>query len=96
MADVAAINGGSGIPAQSKVPQAADAISRKAEEFEAMFLGAFVNEMMKDSMPKTMNGGHGEEVFHSFLGNEIGAQMARNGDYGIAESVERAMRAYGK
>lgn len=66
-----------------------------AVEFEGMFLGLVVNEMMKDTMPATMNGGGGEEMFSSLLGDAIGTSMARSGGVGIAASVERAIRAYG-
>lgn len=65
-----------------------------ARDFEAMFLGLVVNEMMKDAMPETMNGGVGEEMFTSLMGNAIGARMAEAGGVGIAASVEEAMRAY--
>lgn len=70
-------------------------LSRTAVEFEAMFLGTVVNEMMKETMPTTMNGGHGEEMFRSLLGNEIGREIAEAGGVGIAASVEQALRAYG-
>lgn len=82
-------------PAPGQPARAADEISRTAVEFEAMFLGTVVNEMMKDTMPKTMNGGHGEEMFRSLLGNEIGREIAESGGVGIAASVEQALRAYG-
>lgn len=72
-----------------------DDIARTAVEFEGMFLGLVVNEMMKNAMPKSMNGGFGEEIFSSLLGDEIGKSMAGAGGIGVAASVERAMRAYG-
>lgn len=85
-------------PVRATAPAAPvqDEISRTAQEFEAMFLGMVVNEMMKGTQPETMNGGHGEEMFRSLLGDEIGASMAKAGGIGIAETMERAMRAYGR
>lgn len=82
-------------PSEGRGGPAPDKISKTAVEFEAMFLGTVVNEMMKDTMPKTMNGGHGEEMFRSMLGNEIAREIAESGGVGIAASVEQAMRAYG-
>lgn len=70
--------------------------SALAVEFEAVFLSQVVNEMLETSAPKTMNGGHGEEMFQSFLGNEIGRIMAETGGVGIAQSVDRALEAYKK
>ena len=85
------------LPAADTAARAArgDAAARAAVEFEGMFLGLVVNEMMKDTMPAAMNGGRGEEMFSSLLGEAIGASMARSGGVGIAASVERAIRAYG-
>lgn len=70
------------------------AIARAAKEFEAVFLGMAVNEMIKETMPSEMNGGRGEEMFRSFLGNEIGAVLAEDGGIGIARSVAASMKAY--
>ena len=70
------------------------AVARAAKEFEAVFLGMAVNEMMKETMPSEMNGGRGEEMFRSFLGNEIGKVMAETGGIGIAGSVAASLRAY--
>lgn len=90
------------VPAALPRPQAGagtgpdDEISRTARDFEAMFLGTVVNEMMKGTGPSTMNGGHGEEMFRSFLGNEIGREIAESGGVGIAPGIEQAMRAYRK
>lgn len=75
-------------------PEKQDDIAQAAEDFESAFLGMVVNEMMKGTMPETMNGGQGEEMFRSLLGNEIGKQISQSGGIGIARSVEDKMRAY--
>jgi len=80
-------------PAQANSPLDRE-IRRAAVEFESVLLGQFVNEIMKDTMPTTMNGGHGEELFRTFLGNEIGRSMAESGGIGLAPTIEEAMRAY--
>ncbi|WP_411839723.1 rod-binding protein [Paracoccus sp. ME4] len=77
--------------AQTPRSAAADA----ATEFEAMMLGTMVNDMMKDTMPKTMNGGMGEEMFRSVLGNEIGRIMAETGGIGLAERIRASMEKSG-
>lgn len=78
------------------LPNAPDPVKKASKDFEAAFLGMVVNEMMKGTMPETMNGGQGEEMFRSLLGNEIGKQIAQSGGIGIATSVEEKMRAYQK
>lgn len=70
--------------------------SKEARELEGVFLGLVVNEMLESSAPKTMNGGHGEELFRSFLGNEIGAVIAETGGVGLAADIDRSMKAYQK
>jgi flagellar protein FlgJ len=67
-----------------------------AKEFEAVFLGLVVNEMMKDTMPTTMGGGQGESMFRSYLGNAIGEEISESGGIGIARSIESKMKAYGE
>lgn len=71
-------------------------IKAAADEMEAVFLGMVVNEMMKETMSENMSGGHGEEMFRSLLGNEIGAEIAKSTDLGIARSIEEGLRAYKK
>lgn len=80
----------------AKVSAGSQDVSEAAVEFEAMFLGTVVNEMLTDSAPTTMNGGFGEEMFRSLLGNEIGRQIAEGGGVGIAASVDQAIKAYSR
>jgi Rod binding domain-containing protein len=70
--------------------------SEAAENFEAVFLGMVVNEMMKETMPSTMNGGQGEEMFRSLMGNAIGEQIAQSGGIGLTDTIEAQMKAYAK
>lgn len=94
--DAAARNNNMAGVGTAKVLPPAQKPSALAVEFEGVFLSQVVNEMLKSSAPKTMNGGHGEEMFQSFLGNEIGMIMAKTGGVGIAQSVDRALEAYKK
>lgn len=75
------------IPVQPALPKP----SAQARELEAVFLGMVVNEMLEASAPKTMNGGHGEAMFRSFLGSEIGAIMAETGGVGLAEQFDKSI-----
>ncbi|MFG6082808.1 rod-binding protein [Paracoccus litorisediminis] len=70
--------------------------SSEARQLEGVFLGMVVNEMLAASAPKTMNGGHGEEMFRTFLGNEIGLAISESGGIGLAEDIDRSMGAAGK
>lgn len=80
------------VPRPEMQPASPDpATVRAATEFEAMMLGTMVNDMMKDTMPKTMNGGMGEEMFRSFLGNEIGRIMAETGGIGLADQIRESL-----
>lgn len=66
-----------------------------AQEFEALFLGQMANEMLRSSVPETVQGGFGEEMFRSLLGDEIGKQMSRSGGIGLADQVYKALLARG-
>ena len=72
-------------------PQKDARIRAAAQEFEAMFLGQMVNEMLRDSMPKTMNGGFGEEMFRSMMGDQLGRQLAERGGIGLSDQIYRSL-----
>jgi len=46
-------------------------------------------------MPEMAQGGFGEEMFRSLLGDEIGRQMSRSGGIGLADQVYKALLARG-
>ncbi|KFE35692.1 rod-binding protein [Thioclava atlantica] len=66
-----------------------------AKDFEATFLQQAVGEMMKTVKMGGLDGGHGEEMWKSFLARGIADEIAASGRTGIAQSVERMIRAYG-
>lgn len=66
-----------------------------AQDFEALFLGQMANEMLRGAMPEMAQGGFGEEMFRSLLGDEIGRQMSRSGGIGLADQVYKALLARG-
>jgi len=74
------------------VPQVAagdiEAARKAAEEFEAFFIGEFVETMFQGVGEDPMfGGGSGGQMFRSLLHREYANEMARSGGIGIADSV---------
>jgi len=64
-------------------------IGKTAKDFEAMFLGQMLEPMfagIKSEGPT--GGGHAEETWRSFLVQEFGNSIAKNGGVGIAKMIE--------
>lgn len=68
--------------------------AESAQEFEAMFLGQMVDEMLSTVDIGSFGGGHAEETWRSFLSNAIGESIAAQNSTGIARSIETAMQRY--
>ena len=82
-------------PAATPAVTQADAVTaEKAQEFEAMFLGQMVDEMLSTVDIGSFGGGHAEETWRSFLSNAIGESIAEQNSTGIARSIETAMQRY--
>lgn len=82
-------------PATKPAVTQADAVTaEKAQEFEAMFLGQMVDEMLSTVNIGSFGGGHAEETWRSFLSNAIGESIAEQNSTGIARSIETAMQRY--
>ncbi len=70
------------------------AIHKAAVEFQSLFV-----EMMLKSMRDTVGqdkltgGGHGEEVYNSFLDREYASAISRRGGLGLAEMIEKQLLA---
>lgn len=75
-------------------PATDPATAKAAEEFEAVFIASFLDEMLEQARPKTMGGGSGEQMFGSLMANEIAKEIARSGGLGLARSVAAQMEAY--
>lgn len=73
-----------------------DEVSKTAEEFESMFLGLVVREMLKNTQAEPSGDAHAEQMFQGMLADELGASIAKSGGVGIAKTMEQAMRAYGR
>ncbi|MFG6594997.1 rod-binding protein [Sulfitobacter sp. 1A13368] len=80
--------------AKPAAPQADAVTAEKAQEFEAMFLGQMVDEMLSTVDIGSFGGGHAEETWRSFLSNAIGESIAEQSSTGIARTIETAMQRY--
>lgn len=78
-------------PAQPEVSAKDKAV---AQNFAAVFLTEMVDEMMRTVKVGGLDGGHGEEVWRSFLARSVADQIAKTGTAGVAQSVERMLAAY--
>lgn len=79
----------SAIPPARSVPAASDErASKKAHEFEAVFLGQ-MTKLMMDSVQQDSNfsGGHGEEMFRGVMAEQIGNVIANGRGIGLSRDV---------
>ena len=67
-------------------------IDEAAREYEAVFLSQMLQHMFAgvETDPVT-GGGHGEDIYRSFIVDEYGKLMSRAGGIGIADHVKREM-----
>lgn len=67
-------------------------LTKKAEEFESMFLSQMLEHMFDGiETNELFGGGEGEEVYKSFLLNEYADIITRSGGIGIASQVKAEM-----
>ncbi len=61
-----------------------------AQEFESVFLSEMLSHMFSGVKPDSLfGGGHGEEMWRSFLVQEYAKITARSGGIGVADHVKR-------
>jgi len=78
--------------APSKRPETAADTARR---FEAAMLTPLVSEMLRTAGESAMGGKTGDQ-WRSFFAAALSEEIAATGQTGIAESVGRAIAAYGK
>ena len=67
-------------------------ITARAEEFEAMFLSQMLQHMFTDiETDELFGGGHGEDVYRSFMVDEYAKLIAKTGGIGVADQVKAEM-----
>lgn len=67
-----------------------------AEQFEKMFVGQFVDEMMKTVKQGSSQSKFGEDMWRSFLSEAIAEQLAGTGKFGLAGNIKEMLDAYRK
>lgn len=82
------------VPVSRQAADTADVASQSAKDFEAMFLGQMVDEMLKTVKLGDFGGGHAEETWRSFLSDAIGRSIADQNTTGIAGGIETAIQRY--
>jgi flagellar protein FlgJ len=78
-------------------PKSAAAHAAKAktagEDFEAVFLNSMFQHMFSGVGEGAFSGGHGAQVWRSFLTDEYSKSFVKAGGIGIAKEVQRALLA---
>jgi flagellar protein FlgJ len=65
-------------------------VQKSAKQFEAMFMTEMLNHMYEGvETDGPFGGGHGEEVFRSFMIEEYGRKIAQSGQTKISDSLTR-------
>ena len=68
------------------------AVHQSAVQFEAMFMTEMMGHMFSGiETDGPFGGGHGEEVFRSFMTEQYGRLVAESGQTKISSSIEREM-----
>ena len=63
------------------------------EDFEAMFLNSMFQQMFSGIGQGPFSGGHGANIWRSFLTDEYSKSFVKAGGIGIADEVQRALLA---
>lgn len=71
-----------------------DMAAKSSRDFEAMFLGQMVDEMLATVDLGDFGGGHAEDTWRSFLSDAIGRSIAEQNSTGIAKGIETAIQRY--
>ena len=67
-------------------------VTKKAKEFESVFISQFLGSMFS-GIPTDgpFGGGQGEEMFRSMMVNEYGKSMESRGGFGLAAAVTKQL-----
>lgn len=82
-------------PSSSKAAHGA-AVDDVSENFEAVFLGQFVDEMMKTAGSTAFGGEQQAEMWRSFMSNAIAESLVDQGGFGFGGNVKQVLAAYGR
>lgn len=79
------------LPQALTEPSRIQALRSAAEAMEAQFISEMLKSAGLDQARDSFGGGAGEEQFASFLRQEQAGGLARNGGFGLAESIFEAL-----
>ncbi len=68
--------------------------AQKADDFEAVFLTQFVDQMMKTAGDTAFGGEDQAEMWRSFMSEAVAKHLVEQGGLGLSGSVEQMMNAY--
>ncbi|HEY1707383.1 MAG TPA: rod-binding protein [Rhizomicrobium sp.] len=75
--------------------QSADATTKAAKDFEAVFISQFMGSMFEGVQTDGLfGGGQGEQMFRSLMLDQYSQQMANQGGFGIAKAVTRSLNEH--
>lgn len=70
-------------------------IKKAAQDFEAVFISEMIrpifDHLSDEQNPLFGGGGYEQEVYNSFLVDQLGKSVAQRGGIGIAQSVEKEL-----
>jgi peptidoglycan hydrolase FlgJ len=65
-----------------------------ARDFEILFMGQVIGQMMQTIDFGTMSGGFGEDMWRSFMANSIAEKIVDKSSIGLASNIEEMLNAY--
>ena len=68
--------------------------TRTAQEFEAVFLTQFVDQMMKTTGETAFGGKEHAEMWRSFMSEAVAKHLVEQGGLGLSGHVEKLISAY--
>lgn len=69
--------------------------AKAAEEFEAVFLSQFVDQMMKTAGDTAFGGTQQAEMWRSFMSDAVSKHLVEQGGLGLTRQVQEMLAAYG-
>lgn len=70
--------------------------TQTANDFEAVFLTQFVDQMMKTSGDTAFGGKEQAEMWRSFMSEAVAKHLVEQGGLGLAGSVDQMLNAYAR
>lgn len=67
-----------------------------AREFEVLFMGQIVDQMLKTIDFGSYSGGFGEDMWRSFMANALAEKIVDQSGIGLAGNIEDMLNAYRK